>query len=346
MKIGIVNDLSLAAEALRRTLASRPEHQVIWIACNGLEAVEFCARHLPDLVLMDLLMPKMDGVEATRRIMTDTPCAILIVTVSVGANAWRTFEAMGYGALDAVDTPTIDRIDPRETAKALLAKIDTIGKLIGDKAAQPSQALRFGKRASIGNGGKLLAIGASAGGPTALAKVLSGLPLDFPAAVVLIQHVDEQFAVGMAEWLSQHSKMPVRIAQEDNNLEAGVVLLAGTNDHLVLKAPGRLGYTANPVDYVYRPSVDVFFDSMSRFWSGDAIGVLLTGMGRDGALGLKALRSKGYHTIAQDQTSSAVYGMPKAAAMLDAAVEILPLDRIAPRLLSLFRSQSASKERL
>lgn len=340
MKVGIVNDLPLAAEALRRTLASRPEHQVVWIACNGSEAVEFCARHLPDLVLMDLLMPKMDGVEATRRIMTETPCAILIVTASVGVNAWRTFEAMGYGALDAVDTPTIDRINYRETAKALLAKIDTIGKLICDKAGQPSQSPRSGGRASIGNGGKLLAIGASAGGPAALAKVLSGLPLDFPAAIVIIQHVDEQFAAGMAEWLSQHSKMPVRIAQEDNKLEAGVVLLAGTNDHLVLKSPSRLGYTANPVDYVYRPSVDVFFDSMSRFWTGEAIGVLLTGMGRDGALGLKALRNKGHHTIAQDQASSAVYGMPKAAATLDAAVEVLALDRIAPRLLSLFRSQS------
>jgi two-component system, chemotaxis family, response regulator WspF len=340
MKIGIVNDLPIAAEAMVRALASRQEHQVIWIARNGVEAVEFCARNLPDLVLMDLLMPKMDGVEATRRIMADTPCAILIVTVSVGANAWRTFEAMGYGALDAVDTPTIDRVDPRESAKALLAKIDTIEKLIGEKTAQPSRALRLGGVPSIGKGGKLLAIGASAGGPAALAKIVSGLPKDFPAAVVIIQHVDEQFASGMAEWLSQHSKMPVRIAREDNMLEVGVVQLAGTNDHLVLKAPGRLGYTADPVEYVYRPSVDVFFDSIIRFWTGEAIGVLLTGMGRDGALGLKALRNKGYHTIAQDKTSSAVYGMPKAAATLEAAVDVLALDRIAPRLMNLFRSQS------
>src|SRR5690242_8070109 len=125
MKIGIVNDLPIATESLRRALASRPEHQVIWTASNGAEAVEFCARQLPDLILMDLLMPKMDGVEATRQIMADTPCAILIVTVSVGANASRTFEAMGYGALDAVDTPTLDAVDSRKTTKALLAKIDT-----------------------------------------------------------------------------------------------------------------------------------------------------------------------------------------------------------------------------
>jgi two-component system response regulator WspF len=339
MKIGIVNDLPIATESLRRALISRPEHQVIWTACNGMEAVEFCAHQLPDLVLMDLLMPKMDGVEATRRIMAETPCAILIVTVSVGANAWRTFEAMGYGALDAVDTPTLDRVDSRETTKALLAKIDTIGKLIGDRTADPSSASRFDGAPSLRDGRKLLAIGASAGGPAALAKVLSGLPRDFPAAIVIVQHVDEQFASGMADWLSQHSMLPVRIAREDNTLETGVVLLAATNNHLVLKAPSQLGYTPDPIDYAYRPSVDVFFDSVSRLWTGEAVGVLLTGMGRDGAMGLKAFRNKGYHTIAQDQATSAVFGMPKAAATLGAAVDVLALDRIAATLVNLFPPQ-------
>ena len=338
MKIGIVNDLPIATEALRRALVSRPEHQVIWTACNGSEAVESCARQLPDLVLMDLLMPKMGGVEATRRIMADTPCAILIVTVSVGANASQTFEAMGYGALDAVDTPIFDGVDSRQTTNALLAKLDTIGKLIGEKRTRPGSASRFDSAPSLRRGGKLLAIGASAGGPAALAKILSGLPQDFSAATVIIQHVDEQFATGMADWLSQYSKMPVRIAQEENKLEAGVVLLAATNDHLVLKSPSQVGYTTDPVDRIYRPSVDVFFDSVNRFWMGEAVGVLLTGMGRDGAMGLKAFRNKGYHTIAQDRATSAVFGMPKAAAMVGAAVDILALDQIAPTLVKLFRA--------
>lgn len=160
-----------------------------------------------------------------------------------------------------------------------------------------------------------------------------------PAATVIIQHVDKQFASGMADWLSQHSKMPVRIAQEDDKLEAGVVLLAATNDHLVLKTPGQLGYTAGPVDYVYRPSVDVFFDSVNRLWTSYAVGVLLTDMGRDGALGLKALRNKGYHIIAQDRITSAVFGMPKAAVALGAAVDVLALERIAPTLVNLFHPQ-------
>jgi two-component system response regulator WspF len=181
----------------------------------------------------------------------------------------------------------------------------------------------------------LIGIGASAGGPAALATLLGGLPKDFPAAVVLIQHVDEHMARGMAEWLCLHSALPVRVAAEGDRPMLGSVLLAATNDHLVLKTPDRLGYSAEPRDYVYRPSVDEFFKSIVHHWRGDVIGVLLTGMGRDGAIGLKALRNKGRHTIAQDEESCAVYGMPKAAAKLDAAVDILPLARIASRLVSL-----------
>ncbi len=180
----------------------------------------------------------------------------------------------------------------------------------------------------------LFAIGASAGGPAALATLLGGLPKDFPGAIVIIQHVDEHMAQGMADWLAQQCVLPVRVAEEGDRPTRGVALLAKTSDHLILKASDRLGYTAEPRDYVYRPSVDAFFHSVSRWWEGDVVGVLLTGMGRDGALGLKALRDQGRYTIAQDQESSAVYGMPKAAAALGAAVDILPIQRIAARLIS------------
>jgi two-component system response regulator WspF len=175
----------------------------------------------------------------------------------------------------------------------------------------------------------LLAIGASAGGPAALATLLEGLPKDFPAAIVIVQHVDEQFADGMAEWLGQRSAIPVRVAVNGDRPVAGVALLAGTCDHLVLQSPNWLAYTPDPRDYAYRPSVDAFFHSVRLLWRGDAIGVLLTGMGRDGALGLKALRDAGHHTIAQDEASCVVYGMPKAAAMIGAAVDVLPIDQIA-----------------
>lgn len=341
MRIGIANDMPLAVEALRRVLLVTQEHQVIWVAQDGAQAVEHCARETPDLVLMDLIMPDMDGVEATRRIMAGTPCAILIVTVNVGSNAWQVFEAMGHGALDAIDTPMLGLGDLSTSAKPFLAKIEAIDKLLRDRNAPRNSARRGANPPSRSARPNLLvAIGASAGGPAALATVLSGLPRDFPAAVVIVQHVDEPFAASLAKWLGQHSRLPVRLAREDDQLVAGVVWLAGTSDHLVLKDRYRFGYTAEPADYVYRPSVDVFFQSVCQFWQGDVVGVLLTGMGRDGAQGLKALRHQGYHTIAQDQASSAVYGMPKAAAEMHAAVDIMPVERIASKLLGAFATKT------
>lgn len=330
MRIGIVNDLPLAVESLRRALALEPAHRIIWVAQDGARAVELCARETPDLVLMDLLMPVMDGVEATRRIMASTPCPILIVTFDVGVNAWQVFEAMGHGALDAIDTPALGTGDPQTRAAPLLRKINIIQKLIGQRNDFPGPSEPCSTPAQAD---RLVAIGASAGGPAALATILKGLPADFPAAVVVIQHVDEQFAAGMASWMNQYSALPVRLAREGDHPVTSAVLLAGTNDHLVLKDRDRLGYTPEPSDYVYRPSVDVFFQSVNRLWPRAAMGVLLTGMGRDGALGLKALRDKGHYTIAQDQASSAVYGMPKAAAALDAAVDILPVADIAQKLI-------------
>jgi two-component system response regulator WspF len=338
MKIGITNDLPLAVEVLRRAVALRADHEVIWVARDGAQAVEMCARQTPDLVLMDLIMPVMDGVEATRRIMTSTPCAVLIVTVSVGASTGRVFDAMGHGAIDAVDTPVLGMGDLQVSAAAFLKKIDNIAKLVGTRRFIPGPDV-FGETWVITRKQRLIAIGASAGGPAALAILLAGLPKDFPAAIVVVQHVDERFAAGMAEWLNRDSKLSVRVAQEGDRLTAGTVLLAGTNDHLILKAADRIGYTSEPREYAYRPSVDVFFESVSAQWTGEAVGVLLTGMGRDGAKGLKSMRGKGHYTVAQDQATSAVYGMPKAAATLGAAVDILPIERIAPRLIDTLRDK-------
>ncbi|RON98039.1 chemotaxis-specific protein-glutamate methylesterase CheB [Pseudomonas fluorescens] len=334
MKIAIVNDMPMAVEALRRALAFEPAHQVVWVARNGAEAVQLCAENTPDLILMDLIMPVMDGVEATRRIMAETPCAIVIVTVDRQQNVHRVFEAMGHGALDVVDTPALGAGDAREAAAPLLRKILNIGWLIGEKPTR-SRPAPPAQRSSA-SCQRLVAIGSSAGGPAALEVLLKGLPKDFSAAIVLVQHVDQVFAAGMAEWLASASCLDVRLAREGEPPQAGAVLLAGTNHHIRLLKNGTLAYTAEPVNEIYRPSIDVFFESVASYWNGDAVGVLLTGMGRDGAQGLKLMRQQGYLTIAQDQQSSAVYGMPKAAAAIDAAVEIRALQKIAPRLLEVF----------
>lgn len=334
MKIAIVNDMPLAVETLRRALAFAPQHEIVWVAGDGAEAVHRCATQTPDLLLMDLLMPVMDGVEATRRIMAQTPCAILLVTVDSEQNMRRVFEAMGHGALDVVNTPALGTGSAAEAAAPLLRKIQNIGWLMGHREKPASPAAPPGSATSAQ---RLVAIGASAGGPAALAELLRGIPAGFPAAIVLVQHVDQVFAAGMADWLARESGLPVRLACDGEPPQVGAALLAGTNQHIRLLKNGHLAYTTEPSDYsIYRPSIDLFFESVAKHWTGEAVGVLLTGMGRDGARGLKQMRERGFLTIAQDQQSSAVYGMPKAAAGLGAAVEIHPLREIAPRLLEFF----------
>ena len=335
MKIGIVNDLALATEALRRVLATAPQHQVIWTAANGAEAVKCCAQNRPDLVLMDLVMPVLNGVEATRRIMAESPCAILIVTATVDGNSGAVFDALGAGALDAVNTPTLAGPGQTAGAQALLAKIDMIGRLIGVPNGPSVPVRSRTERARAGSGHWLFAIGTSAGGPAALAELLKDFTPETPAAFVTVPHLDSDFAPGLADWLGRQLSLPVRLARAGDAPQPGVVLLPAREDHLVLTPQGTLVYTAEPIDYVYRPSVDAFFDSVAANWRGDAVGVLLTGMGRDGARGLKKMRDARFLTIAQDRASCAVYGMPKAAVELDAAAQVLPLSRIGPALAAL-----------
>lgn len=338
MRIGIVNDVALAVEAVRRVLLGSHEHQVAWVARDGAQAVELCAHDTPDVILMDLLMPRMDGVDATRRIMSRTPCPIVVVTANVTDNSSKVFEAMGAGALDAVNTPVLEHPEAAKGAQALLAKIETIRKLVGaDGARQRIGAVSGDSLPKPHPNDPLVAIGASAGGPAALAKILGTLPAEFPAPIVVVQHVDQQFAQGLANWLDCQIPLQVRLAQEGDHPCRGTVLIAGRDSHLVFTRPGQLGYTRHPAESSYRPSIDVFLRSANRSWPGGIVAVLLTGMGHDGAAGLKALHNHGHHTIAQDQASSAVYGMPKAAAELGAATEILPLAEIGMRLQCLVR---------
>jgi len=335
VRIGIVNDLQMAVETMRRAIALEPGLEVAWVANDGEQAVAQCARDRPDVVLMDLIMPVMDGVEATRRIMAETPCAIVVVTADVARHTARVFDAMGYGALDAVDTPVVGDADMRTAAAPLLRKIRNIGWLIGRYGNRPALT-PVDKPSPKASAQRLLVIGASAGGPATLAQLLRDMPLDFPAGIVLVQHVDASFAAGMADWLNDQVLLPVRLVREGERPLPGQILLAGTDDHLHLLADGTLRYTEDPKESLYRPSIDVFFHSVAQHWRGTAVGVLLTGMGQDGARGLKALRERGCLTIAQDQATSAVYGMPKAAAAMQAAVEIRPLNQIAPRLIQAF----------
>jgi chemotaxis response regulator CheB len=284
---------------------------------------------------MDLIMPVMDGVEATRQIMAATPCPILVVTATIDGNFSRVYDALGAGAIDAVNTPTLSGTKGAEGAASLLAKIDVIRRITGAVTAtpwKPTSPLPTAPPAT-GTGQRwLFAIGSSAGGPAALAQLLKTFPTNLPAAIVVVQHLDESFAAGLAAWLGSQITLEVRLAREGDSPQNGVVLLPGREDHLVLTAAGRLAYAREPIEKPYRPSVDVFFDSVAEHWRERAAGVILTGMGRDGASGLKRMRDSGFTTIAQDRATSAVYGMPKAAAEIGAAGQVLPLSSIGGAL--------------
>ncbi len=343
MRIGIVNDLPIAREALRRAIASAPDHRVAWMARDGEEAVALARTDRPDLILMDLIMPGVDGVEATRRIMAESPCPIVVVTSSVIGNVGRVYEAMGLGALDAVETPEMGPDGDLAGARFLLAKIATVSKLVG--RPPPAGASPMGPAPDpVGPGAgpswPMVAIGSSCGGPAALAEVLSGLPDTRDAAVVIVQHMDLAFLPGLAEYLAERTGRPVGLAEEGARPLPGQFLLAATDDHVVLDEHRRFRYVAEPSSYPYRPSVDVFFRSVARHWPEPGAAALLTGMGRDGAAGLLALRRAGWLTIAQDLATSVVWGMPRAAVEAAAADLVLPVTAIAAAIADRVRDRS------
>ena len=325
MRIGIVNDMRAACEALRRVVDSLPDHEVAWTAGDGVEAVALAKRDRPDLILMDLLMPHLDGAQATRQIMAAAPCAILVVTATVSGNISLVYDAMGYGALDAVDTPMLGPAGEVSGAGALAEKIGVIAKLVCPGA----ESRRQPRPAAAAQPPRLLVVGASTGGPKAVADLLLPLPGDWNVAAVIIQHVDVAFAQGLAKWLGDRTGRRVRVAEHGQQPVAGDVLVAGTNDHLVLSKARTLEYREEPREVFFRPSVDVFFESVAEHWPTAGAAVLLTGMGRDGARGLLKLRGRGWHTIAQDEATSVVWSMPKAAVDAGAACEVLPIDRMA-----------------
>ncbi len=344
LRVGIVNDMRLATEVLRLAVTADPGLAVAWIAANGNEAVARCAENLPDVVLMDLVMPVLNGVEATRRIMRETPCPILIVTSTIDGHLDMVYEAMGCGALDVVTTPVVGDSRASDDGSMLRRKIHALCSTgpAGRRATPAATPANGSAQQRTGAGlPPLLAVGASTGGPAALAAILAALPADFPAAVVIAQHIDAAFVGGLADWLGTRSKLPVALARAGDRLRIGHVLVADSSAHLVLRHGGLLDYSTEPRESFHHPSIDTFFDSAARNAPPGSLAMLLTGMGRDGAEGLLAMRRAGFRTIAQDAASSVVYGMPRAAAELDAAMTVAPLETI-PALLQQAFTRGAS----
>ncbi len=329
MRVGIVNDLRLAVETLKRAVALIPGASVAWIAEDGAQAVRKCAEDRPDLILMDMIMPVMDGVEATRRIMAATPCPILVVTATVEGNSSKVFEALGAGALDAVQTPGLAADGGVVNGEPMVRKALTIDMLSGSaKSGAESAVPTISAAVPARSIAPMVALGSSTGGPMALAAILKSLPASFAWPVIVVQHVDPQFAPGLASWLGGESGRAVGIAAPGDRPTPGRVLIASTVDHLIIDRQGSLSYSVEPKAMVYRPSVDVFFESLAAAGASPGVAVVLTGMGRDGAVGMSRLRADGWHTIAQDRASSVVWGMPGACVEAGAAMEVLPFGEI------------------
>lgn len=339
IRIALVHHDSPTREELKRIVASQAECSMVWSAAGGDEAVRSCRKNAPDLLLLDLALPfikrrgeAIGSLLLIGEIMKACPCAILLLTDSVENNAARVFEAMGQGALDAVRVYR-DATGRMQGAAELVKKINVIRRLLG-KADHHSATTETAIAPIRDRLVPLIAIGASTGGPKALSVILKALPADIEAAIVIVQHMDEQFSPGLSRWLNQQCPLQVDIAREGGRPVASTALIASTNDHIVFGEDLALHYIAEPRSYPYRPSVDVFFESLRKNWPRPDMAVLLTGMGRDGGVGMAALRKAGWHTIAQDEKTSVVYGMPAAAIGLGGVDEILPLKDIAQAIMS------------
>ncbi|MBI3188800.1 MAG: chemotaxis-specific protein-glutamate methyltransferase CheB [Gammaproteobacteria bacterium] len=305
---------------LIRHLLTNTEHHVCWDCTTSKAAINLCRDNQPDLLLLKLDMPDMPATDLIRHIMVNTPTTIIVISQSIKKQPGKVFEAMSAGALDAFSEPSTNDSQSIEDLQRKIRNINSLHKA----TLSPFTPVRKKIDKSL----PLIAIGASTGGPAALVKVLAKLPVKPHAVIVVIQHMDKQFSDGMARWIDEQVRIKVEIAQASQVPEAGCVYLAAGDDHLVLNKSGLFEYTAEPVNYPYRPSVDVFFESAVANWPNQMIGVLLTGMGRDGANGLLSFYNRGMLTIAQNEESCAVFGMPKAAISLNAAQRILHLDDI------------------
>jgi len=338
-----VDDSPLAVELIRRMLANAPDIHIAGVAGNGVEALALIEQLHPDVICTDLHMPVMDGLALTHEVMATQPLPILVLSVSVQAEQGRNIFAMlEAGALDILAKPrggTEDNIGV--IGKDLITKIRILSgvKVIGRrKTARAATSIPAVPPLPLGvAAGKLriIGIGASTGGPQAFEGILRQLPADFALPLLCVQHIAQGFMQGLVDWLAGSCRIRVCTAQEGAEPQAGTAYFPPDDRHIEIDASGRFRCSSALAVSGHRPSVDIAFSSLARHYGASAVGVLLTGMGKDGAEGLLAMRRAGGLTLAQDEASSVVFGMPGAAIALGAACHVLPLAKVGPTLRSL-----------
>lgn len=352
IKVLIVEDSPVAQTFLEHILTSDPEISVLGIASNGLEALEFLAKHKPDVVTMDIHMPKMNGFEATRRIMETNPVPIIILSASWDPDdVEKTFQALGAGAVAVLEKPMgIAHPDFPSMAENIVQTVKAMSevkmvrrwpKLRATQVKQPSEVFpvdNAGRPAEIG----CVAIGASTGGPSVLKTILAGLPADFPVPILIVQHIAEGFLPGLLDWLGNSAQLRIKVPEQGELIKRGYVYFAPDYCHMGVDGNGRIVLSHAAAENGSRPSVSFLFRSVAYSFGQKAVGILLTGMGKDGAAELKVLKDQGATTIIQDKESSVVYGMPGEALKLGAATQVLVPEDIAVQLERLVSARSCT----
>ena len=330
VRVLVVDDSAVTREVLTSLLNSDPEIRVIGQASTGAEAVEMTATMRPDLVTMDLMMPGMDGMEATRRIMARHPTPVLFLSSYFDKEGtYSRADAIAAGALDVVEKPALmpDWRWHNAAGKLVqkvksLSKVPVVAHIHGARkllAQEASQAASFAGPAS-----DVVVIGASSGGPRVIEALLSSLPSTYALGVIVIQHMTDGFTTSMLRWLQDRCALPIKVAAEGDAVVPRRVLFTPETLHLVVGLGGRVHLADTEPVNGHRPSIDVTFQSVAKVYGARAAGVLLTGMGSDGARGLLSIRMAGGVTMVQDEASCAIFGMPRAAIELGAAQQIMP----------------------
>ncbi|MBF0387243.1 MAG: chemotaxis-specific protein-glutamate methyltransferase CheB [Candidatus Omnitrophica bacterium] len=342
VKVLIAEDSPVIARVLESLLSSDPQIRVVGIARNGQEAVEMAGQLVPDIITMDIHMPIMDGYEATKQIMAHCPTPILIASAAVQADGIdRMFRAVSYGALDLIDISGLALGDKELGAKfldsiKLLSRIKVVHHMLAKMEGRSTEPAAFSAQTLLPRGsGKLLAIAASTGGPMAILSILKMLPVDFPCGIVIVQHITSGFLEQFAVWLKGECRLKVEIAQQGQEIRPGTVYLAPCDLQMRVSEGGILRLADEPLHDGHKPSGTVLLESVARVYRDNAVGVILTGMGKDGAKGIQEIHARGGRTIAQDEASCIVFGMPKEAITLGVVDRVCALNDIAPVIIEM-----------
>lgn len=341
IRVLVVEDSLTVRKRLVEVLEGDPGLEVVAEAPNGRRAIELCQSLRPDVMTLDMMLPLMTGVAVTEYVMAYCPTPILIVSASTNrGELFKTYEALAAGALDVLEKPNAST-KPEDWERNFIATVKLISriKVITHPRGRSTQKHLAGGMSELPfsdgpSQPRLVAIGASTGGPAAVLAILRALPATFPLPVLVVIHLGQPFAAAMAEWLDGQSAIRVRYARDGEPLPTSGVILAPPGQHLALRH-GELQLTNEPERHSCRPSVDVLFESLARELGSRCIACLLTGMGKDGAQGLLLARQAGAMTLAQDEASSVVFGMPGEAIRLGAALRVLSIEEIAPTLVAL-----------